>query len=127
MLPRCLWWPYCITCGHGHFERADGGSNSQTPDQVQLRQMESRGPGDPIESPYAVDAWFRSKAGTSGTGYIVYLTKTCDENITHFFLHADTMPANVHEAMRTEPIHAALAAKDLAPAEHLVKSAYVSA
>ena len=42
-------------------------------------------------------------------------------------VHADTTTANVHEAMRTEPIHAALAAKGLAPAEHLVDAAYTSA
>src|SRR4051812_39445950 len=42
-------------------------------------------------------------------------------------VHADTTPANVHEAMRTGPIHDALAAKGLAPSEHLVDSAYVSA
>ena len=42
-------------------------------------------------------------------------------------MHADTTPANVHEAGRTEPIHDALTAKGLAPSEHLVDSAYVSA
>jgi transposase len=110
-----------------HFERADGGSDGQTSGDVHLRQVEGRGPGDRIESPYDVDARFRSKAGTSWTGYMVHLTETCDVNAPHLVLHADTTPANVHEAMRTEPIHAALAAKGLAPAEHLVDSAYVSA
>ena len=42
-------------------------------------------------------------------------------------VHADTTPANVHEAMRTALIHDALAAKGLAPSELLVDSAYVSA
>ena len=42
-------------------------------------------------------------------------------------VHADTTPANVHEAMRTEPIHGALAAKGLAPSEHLADAGYVSA
>ena len=42
-------------------------------------------------------------------------------------MHADTTPANVHEAKRTARIHEALAAKGLAPSEHLVDSAYVSA
>ena len=45
----------------------------------------------------------------------------------HLVVHADTTPANVHEAQRTASIHDALAAKDLAPSEHLVDSAYVSA
>lgn len=58
---------------------------------------------------------------------MVHLTETCDAGTPHLVLYADTTPANVHEAMRTEPIHAALAAKGLAPVEHLVDAAYVSA
>jgi hypothetical protein len=76
------------------------------------------------------------------TGYMVHLTETCDAGTPHLVLHTDTiakpspggstreagvMPANVHEAMRVEAIHAALAAKGLVPSEHLVDSAYVSA
>ena len=45
----------------------------------------------------------------------------------HLVLHADTTPANVHDVMRIEAIHATLAAKGLTPAEHLVDSAYISA
>ena len=41
-------------------------------------------------------------------------------------INADTTPANLHEAERTGAIHDALAAKSLAPSEHLVDSAYVS-
>ena len=58
---------------------------------------------------------------------MVHFTETCDAGTPHLVVHADTTPANVHEAMRTEPIHAALAAKNLPPAEHLVDAAYVSA
>ncbi len=72
--------------------------------------MEDRGPGDRIESPYDVDARFRSKAGTSWTGYMVHLTETCDERTPHLVLHANTTPT-----------------KGLARAEHLVDSVYVSA
>lgn len=61
------------------------------------------------------------------TGYMAHLTEACDKDAPRLVLHADTTPANVHEAMRTEAIHEALAAKELAPAEHLVDSAYVSA
>ena len=55
------------------------------------------------------------------------MTETCDVGAPHLVLHADTTPANVHEAMRVEAIHAALADKGLAPSEHLVDSAYISA
>ena len=58
---------------------------------------------------------------------MVHLTETCDAGAPRLVLHVDTTPANVHEAMRTEAIHAALAAKGLAPTEHLTDAAYVSA
>ena len=57
----------------------------------------------------------------------MHFTETCDAGAPRLVVHADTTPANVHEATRTEPIHAALADKGLAPAEHLVDAAYVSA
>jgi transposase len=60
-------------------------------------------------------------------GYMVHFTETCDADAPHLVVHAETTPANVHEAMRITPIHAALAAKGLAPSEHLVDAAYVSA
>ena len=58
---------------------------------------------------------------------MVHLTETCDAEAPRLVVHADTTPANVHEAPRTAPIHDALAAKGLTPSEHLVDSAYVSA
>ena len=57
----------------------------------------------------------------------MHFTETCDAGAPRLVVHADTTPANVHEAPRTAPIHAALAAKGLAPSEHLVDSAYISA
>jgi transposase len=112
-----------------HFERmGDGGdSDPGTPVQVRLRAVQGRGPGDRIESPYDADARYRAKGGTGWAGYMVHLTETCDAGAPRLVLHADTTPANVHEAMRTKEIHAALAGKGLAPAEHLVDAAYVSA
>ena len=56
-----------------------------------------------------------------------HFTETCDEGMPRLIVHTDTTPANGHEAPRTAPIHDALAAKGLAPSEHLVDSAYVSA
>ncbi len=78
-------------------------------------------------SPCDTEAWFRAKAGTTWTGYTVHFTETCDAGAPRLVVHADTTPANVHEAPRTAPIYAALAAKGLVPSEHLVDSAYVSA
>jgi len=119
-----------------HFERdkpdADGGSaGEQTGERagsrVRMRPMQGRGPGDRVESPYETEARFRSKHAMHWTGYMVHLTETCDEEMPRLVVHADTTPANVHEAERTGLIHDALAAKGLAPSDHLVDSAYVSA
>jgi transposase len=112
-----------------HFERDEAGpDNGETVgDGVRLRPVQGRGPGDRIESPYDTDARFRSKAGMSWTGYMVHLSETCDAGAPRLVVHADTTPANVHEAMRTAPIHEALAIKGLAPSEHLVDAGYVSA
>jgi hypothetical protein len=110
-----------------HFERMDDDPDPGAPPKVGLRAVQGRGPGDRVESPYDAEARFRAKGGTGWTGYMVHLTESCDAGAPRLVLHADTTPANVHEARRTETIHAALAAKGLAPAEHLVDAAYVSA
>ena len=110
-----------------HFERDEGSTDGGVPTGVRLRAVQARGPGDRIASPYDTDARFRTKAGTGWTGYMAHLTETCDAGLPRLVVHADTTAANVHEAMRTEPIHAALASKGLAPAEHLVDAGYVSA
>jgi transposase len=110
-----------------HFERLDDDLGPGAPPKVRLRVVRGRGPGDRIESPYDAEARFRAKSGREWTGYMVHLTETCDAGAPRLLLHADTTPANVHEAKRTEPIHAGLVAKGLPPAEHLVDAAYVSA
>ena len=110
-----------------HFERMGGDPDSGAPPTIRLRAVQGRGLGEPVESPYDAEARFRAKSGREWTGYMVHLTETCDAGAPRLLLHVDTTPANVHEAMRTEAIHAALAAKSLVPAEHLVDAAYVSA
>ena len=63
--------------------------------------VQGRGPGDRVESPYDIDARFRTKGGTGWTGYMAHLTETCDEGAPRLVVHTDTTPANVHEATRT--------------------------
>ena len=106
-----------------HFERPEDKKEGG----ARLRPVQGRGPGERVGSPSDTEARFRAKAGTNWTGYMVHFTETCDEGAPRLVVHADTTPANVHEAPRTAPIRAALAAKGLAPSEHLVDSAYVSA
>ena len=105
-----------------HFEQTQDPTGG-----ARLRPVQGRGPGDRVESPYDADARFRAKSSTRWTGYMVHLTESCDAGAPRLVLHADTTPANVHEAARIGSIHAALAAKGLPPAEHLVDAAYVSA
>ena len=82
---------------------------------------------EPIESPYDPEARFRTRSGTSWTGYVVHLSETCEDDAVHLLTHAMTTPATVHEAKCTAAIHQALAGKGLVPEEHLVDAAYVYA
>src|SRR5215208_4191631 len=107
-----------------HFAR-DAGERGAS--GVQLRPIRQGGKEEGIESPYDVEARFRTKGGMSWMGYMVHLTETCDENAPRLIVHTDTTSARVHEAQRTGVIHDALAAKGLAPSVHLVDAGYMSA
>jgi transposase len=108
-----------------HLVRQDGGPSGGG---VRLRAKEDPPPGaEPTESPYDTEARFRTRSGTSWVGYIVHLSETCADEGAHLITHAMTTLATVHEARCTAAIHAALAAKGLMPAEHLVDAAYVDA
>ena len=82
---------------------------------------------EPVESPYDTQARFRTRSGTSWTGYIVHLTETCDDDSgppdhARDDDHRHRARGEVH---RRDP--PALAGKGLAPGEHLVDAAYVDA
>src|SRR5437773_1095046 len=80
-----------------------------------------------IESPYDVEARYRHKRDTQWTGYMVHVSETCEPTAPHLLTQVYTTTAAVHEAQCTAPIHAALEEKDLAPQEHFVDAAYMSA
>ena len=95
---------------------------------VQLRPKEEPSPAtEPIESPYDLEARFRTRSGITWTGYIVHLSESCEDDAVHLLTHAMTTPATVHEARCTAAIHQAWAGKGLVPEEHLVDAAYVDA
>jgi transposase len=97
-------------------------------DKVQLKPKQELNPAaQAIESPYDIEARYRTRYATSWTGYIVHFSETCDDDAPHLITHVHTTTAAVHEAQCTEAIHEALAAKQLPPHEHLVDSAYVDA
>jgi transposase len=92
-----------------------------------------RGPGDQapsavrLDSPHDAEARFGTKRETSWTGYKVHLTETCDADSPHLLVAVQTTPATTPDHRLVAPIHTALAAADLLPAEHLVDAGYVDA
>jgi len=92
-----------------------------------------RGPGDQapsavrLDSPHDTEARFGTKRETSWTGYKVHLTETCDTDAPHLIVAVRTTPATTPDHRLVAPIHTALAAADLLPAEHLVDAGYVDA
>ncbi len=108
-----------------HFVREDGAPPGGG---ARLRAEGDPPPAtEPVESPYDPEARFRTRSGTSWTGYIVHLSETCEDDSVHLLTHAMTTIATVHEAKCTAAIHQALAGRGLAPGEHLVDAAYVDA
>ena len=80
-----------------------------------------------IESPYDIEARYRSRYEVSWTGYMVHLSETCEDDACHLITQVMTTPATVHEVNCTQAIHQALMDKGLIPSEHFVDSAYVDA
>jgi transposase len=109
-----------------HFVREDGATPGGG---ARLRGKDEPPPPEtePVESPYDTEARFRTRSGTSWTGYVVHLSESCEDDAVNLITHAMTTVATVHEARCTEAIHAALAGKGLVPGEHLVDAAYVDA
>jgi DDE family transposase len=108
-----------------HFVREDGAPPGGG---ARLRAKGDPPPAtEPVESPYDPEARFRTRSGTSWTGYIVHLSESCEDDSVHLLTHAMTTIATVHEAKCTAAIHQALAGKGLVPGEHLVDAAYVDA
>ena len=91
------------------------------------RKDEPPSSAETIETPYDPAARFRTRSGTSWTGYVVHLTETCEDDVVNLLTHAMTTIATVHEAKCTAAIHAALVGKGLPSGEHLVDAAYVDA
>jgi transposase len=114
-----------------HYERASGEGTAQSDparSSVHFKRNQALPPAaEAIESPYDADARYRHKRDTSWTGYMVHVSETCEPTAPHLLTHVHTTPASVHEAQCTTPIQQALKNKDLAPREHFVDAAYISA
>jgi transposase len=80
-----------------------------------------------ICSPYDAEARYSKKRSTEWTGYRAHLTETCDENYPHLITDVQTTPAPVSDFDMLPTIQAALATREVLPAEHLVDAGYVTA
>lgn len=80
-----------------------------------------------INSPYDAEARWGRKGGLGWTGYKVHLTETCDAEAPHLITDVQTTPATTADTQALPAVHAALAARELTPATHLVDSGYVDA
>ena len=80
-----------------------------------------------LESPYDLDARYRTKRDTHWLGYLVHYTETCDRKKVWLITHVHTTPATVHDSQCTALIQEALAARQLTPREHIVDTAYIDA
>jgi transposase len=114
-----------------HYERQTGpgrpeGAPSTGPGRFKEPRAVPRAAAH-IESPYEVDARYRTKGSTQWPGSMVHGSATCADTTPHLLPHVQTTSAAVHEAMGTDDSHQALTEKDLAPQAHLVDAAYVDA
>lgn len=97
----------------------------QDDDQTRWRGSGNVPPGERIfTSPYDPDARLSKKRDTSWVGYKVHLTETCDDDLPHLITHVETTLATQSDSEMVDPIHAALAAKDCLPGQHLVDRGY---
>ncbi len=93
-----------------------------------LRTDEEQPPGElRIHSPYDPDARYSAKRTTEWVGYKAFVTETCDDEGVHLITHLETTSAVTQDVDMGEPIHAALAEKDLLPGEHLMDAGFLDA
>jgi transposase len=93
-----------------------------------LRTNEEQPPGElRIHSPYDPEARYSAKRTTEWVGYKAFVTETCDDDGVHLITHVDATSAVTQDVDMGEPIHAALAAKDLLPDEHLMDAGFLDA
>lgn len=93
-----------------------------------LRANEEQPPGElRLHSPYDPDARYSAKRTTEWVGYKAFVTETCDDDGLHLITHVDATSAVTQDVDMGEPIHAALAEKDLLPDEHLMDAGFLDA
>jgi len=118
--------PAVAVLRHVWIQQYYGPPQGDTP--VRWRTIEDLPPGAQlIHSPYDVEARWCQKRQTIWVGYKVHITETCDDSDLNLITHVTTTPATTSDNVMVEPIHQALANKDLLPKEHLLDGGYVDA
>ncbi|MGW9209721.1 transposase [Embleya sp. NPDC055664] len=80
-----------------------------------------------IVSPHDEHARFSHKPGKAEwVGYKDHQTETCDAGLSNVIVHVATTPAPEQDVDALERIHADLAARDLAPVDHMVDGGYTT-
>ncbi|MFC8662018.1 transposase [Streptomyces sp. NPDC057199] len=79
-----------------------------------------------FDSPFDTEANYCVKRGVDWSGYRVHVTESCDQDLPHLVVHVTTTIAPVQDGQLTEQIHDDLAARCLAPAEHIVDITHLS-
>src|SRR4029434_2917293 len=106
--------------------KSSGGSSNRLP--VRWKDLtELPRAAEQLESPYDLDARYRTKRETHWLGYMVHYTESCDRKKVSLITHVHTTPATVHDSQCTALIQDALAARQLSPREHIVDTAYIDA
>jgi len=78
-----------------------------------------------IHSPYDPEARYSTKGSTTWVGYKAHISETCDDDTPHLLTHVETTPATTPDVSTTEPVHQALAAKEMLPGIHIVDTGYI--
>lgn len=95
-------------------------------DEVRWRDPKECPPGAlRLVSPYDTQARASVKRDIKWDGFKVHLTETCDPDTVHLITNVLTCDATVPDIKATNTVHAALAAKDLLPGEHLLDAGYL--
>jgi len=102
-----------------------GSSGSCTVRWKELKELPRA--AEQLESPYDLDARYRTKRDTHWLGYMVHYTETCESQQVSLITPVHPPPATVHDSQCTALIQAALSQRHLLPSEHIVEAAYIDA
>ncbi len=100
--------------------KPSGGASGRSP--VRWKDLkELPRAAEQLESPYDLDARYRTKRDTHWLGYMVHYTETCDRTKVSLITHVHTTPATVHDSQCTALIQDALGKRILTPREHIYR------